>query len=53
MKDIEAVGGKVDNGAKETGDDIKNLYERAKALTHEAVNSSQTKGSQAAEGMEK
>lgn len=49
MKDIESVEGKVDKGAKETGQDIKNLYEGVKALTLKAVNVFQAGGNQEGE----
>jgi predicted nucleic acid-binding Zn-ribbon protein len=38
LKDVEAIEGEVDNGAKETGRNLKGLYERAKILTLETMN---------------
>ena len=52
-KDIEAVEGKVDKGAKETEQEIKKLYELAKALTLSAVDLFQAGGNQAGEGIGK
>ncbi len=52
-KDIDTVEGKVDTGAKETGQDINKLYERAKNLTLSAVDLFQAGGNEAHESLEK
>jgi len=52
MNDVKAVEGKIDNGAKETGQEIRNLYERAKDLARKLMNF-KTGGNQAAGNMEK
>jgi len=52
-KDIESVEGKVDKGAKETEQEIKKLYGRAKDLTLSAVDLFQAGGNQAGEGIGK
>jgi TPR repeat protein len=53
MKDTEAVEGKVDNGAKETEQDINNLYKRAKSLMLSAVDLFQAGGNESGESLEK
>ncbi len=37
LKDVDAIEGEVDKGAKETGRDLKGLYERAKDLSLETM----------------
>jgi hypothetical protein len=51
--DVETVEGKVDKGEKETDQEIKTLYERAKDLTLSAVDLFQAGGNQAGEGIGK